>query len=263
MSKLKVASVQLNIKDGAYEENMALAKSLIEEISNNEKNVDLILFHECCLEGMDSDSYDNSLTEEVRQTIIHFWKDMARLANAYIIAGHVAFIDNQWENHASCFSPDGEIISQYAKTHLYCGEREVMREGKSETIFQIKDFNIGYLICADLGFPELSRKMARSGVDLFVVPSCWAYPHFDLWLLCNRLRAAENSAYLLSSNRIGNECTGRVLFGHSMLVSPMGEVLASLGEQENTYFTYTIEKDYPSSSLTSVGWLDWIRDDLY
>lgn len=48
-----------------------------------------------------------------------------------------------------------------------------------------------------------------------------------------------------------------------MLASPAGEILASLGEQRNTYFTYTLEKEYPAPSLPPVGWLDWIRDDLY
>ena len=85
-----------------------------------------------------------------------------------------------------------------------------------------------------------------------------------VWCLCNQMRAAENGCYLISSNRVGHEITGRNAIGNSMLVSPSGEVLANLGLTDNGYFCHTIQKgDYASMLPPSSAWLDWRRPELY
>lgn len=262
MESLKVASVQFPISDSDINKNMEQAEKMVRLVMK-EEGVDLLLFPELCLEGVNFKTYEQNLTENVLSKIEEFWLKMANISGIHILAGRAGYKNKSWSNLSTCFSPDKKILAEYAKTHLYCDERNFFTEGKERVIFTLKGFRIGMMICADLGFPEFSRAMASEGIDLFAVPSCWGYPHDMLWTLCNQMRAAENTCYLVSCNRIGQEFSGRLSVGHSMVTSPSGEILASLGTQKEGYFTYTLKKEYNSSYLPPVDWLKWIRPELY
>jgi predicted amidohydrolase len=90
---------------------------------------------------------------------------------------------------------------------------------------------IGLCTCYDLRFPELFRAMLDQGAELFLVASGWPYPRLEHWLMFNRIRAIENSAFLASSNGVGVN-RGVRFCGHSMIVDPWGVILASGGDEE-------------------------------
>ena len=48
---LKVSSVQFHVVDGDMAANMAKVEEMAMKVSENEKDVDLLLFHEACLES--------------------------------------------------------------------------------------------------------------------------------------------------------------------------------------------------------------------
>jgi predicted amidohydrolase len=85
--------------------------------------------------------------------------------------------------------------------------------------------------CYDLRFPELFRAMLDKEAELFLVASGWPYPRLEHWLMFNRIRAVENSSFLISSNCAGMN-RGIQFCGHSMIVDPWGTVLASGGDEE-------------------------------
>jgi len=230
-----------------------------------ESSVDLLLFPEVCVEGIDTSTYKaQRLTDEKIAEIDSFWREMAFISGIHILAGRTGKKDGAWQNLATCYAPDKTVLAEYSKIHLYNTERDFYTPGDTRVIFNLKGFRIGIMICADLGFPELSRAMAADGVDLFAVCSCWGEPQSMLWCLCNQMRAAENGCYLVSSNRVGAEITGRKAIGNSMLVGPSGEVLANLGLTDNGYFTHTIQKGSYSSMLPPCSyWLEWRRPELY
>lgn len=264
MEPLKVVSTQFELVDGDIQENMRRAEALAREVAENEKNVDLMLFSECCLEsGMDFSDYEEKLTSTVIAEIEQFWRRMAKTTGIYILAGHVGREqDGAWRNYATCFAPDGTIYAQYAKAHLYMQERGFFKPGDEKVIFDLKGYKIGILICADLGFPEFSRQLALAGANVFAVPSCWGYPHDDLWILCNRLRAAENNAYMVSCNRYG-KCGDRFVLGNSMVTNPRGEIIANLGVQPRGYFVANILQEEIERERMGVLWLQWLRPELY
>jgi len=86
-------------------------------------------------------------------------------------------------------------------------------------------------ICYDLRFPELYR--ALGDLALIVVPAAFTYPtgraHWETLL---RARAIENQCYVLAAAQGGTHPGGRRTFGHSMLIDPWGDVVASLDEGE-------------------------------
>ena len=73
--------------------------------------------------------------------------------------------------------------------------------------------------------------MVDKGAELFLVTSGWPYPRLEHWIMFNRVRAIENTAFLISSNCVGTN-RGVQFCGHSMIIDPWGVILASGGDEE-------------------------------
>ena len=258
--QLKVSAVQVSVQDGNIDVNMANVERMEMKIAENEKGVDLILFHEACLEsGTPHEKFDEAVTERV----VEFWKKIAAKTGSNILAGRLERRDGKIYNKATVFSPDGRILADYAKIHLYNSERDTIEPGDKLSIFELNGMKIGIMICADFGFPELSRKYATAGVDVLAVSSSWAYPDDDLWEICNRARSSENGIYVVSCDRTGPTSKGLVKVGRSMVCDPDGFILANLVEKTDTYYVQTIYKSEVDKRHQTMKWLEWIRPELY
>lgn len=262
MDSLVIASVQIELKENDHEGNMKKAENITATIAS-ESSAAVILFPELCIEGNDFTGYSRHLTDEAIETIDAFWRRMARRYNKYIVTGKVCKRHSRLFDSAVCYTPCGDILSEYDKAHLYDGERELFAAGDRCVTVNIQGFTIGLMICADLGFPEFSRAMARIGVDAFFVVSSWSRPYEDLLLLCCRARAAENSCWLVSCNRLGLEWSGRDNCGCSTAVSPSGEIIADLADKQNAYYTVELRKEEIIERRREIKWLEWLRPELY
>ena len=87
------------------------------------------------------------------------------------------------------------------------------------------------MTCYDLRFPELARALVAAGAEVLVVPAAWvAGPRkVDHWTTLARARAIENTAYVVAVGQPGPRYTG-----HSIVVDPLGDVLAEAGEKAET-----------------------------
>ena len=83
------------------------------------------------------------------------------------------------------------------------------------------------MTCYDLRFPELARALVDDGAELLVVPAAWvAGPRkVDHWRTLVRARAIENTVFVAAAAQPGPRYTG-----HSLLVDPLGDVLAEADE---------------------------------
>jgi predicted amidohydrolase len=130
--------------------------------------------------------------------------------------------------------PQGNIVARYRKVHLFSyhsEERDRLSPGTEAVAVETPFGKVGLAICYDLRFPELFRHLMAQGVEMFLVVSAWPAARLESWRLFNRVRANENLAYLVSCNSAGQNC-GQALAGHSMVVGPLGQVLAEGGDQE-------------------------------
>jgi predicted amidohydrolase len=143
-------------------------------------------------------------------------------------------------NTAVLTGPDGPIGS-YRKVHLGIGEQFVWRPGREWPVFETRIGRIGMLICWDKAFPEACRELVLGGADLLVMPTAWGRAldqgegdenlcvrQYDLF---DRVRAAENGRWFVSSNFIGRDGSYDY-FGLSQIVDPLGDVVASSGTAE-------------------------------
>jgi len=75
------------------------------------------------------------------------------------------------------------------------------------------------------------RKLATAGADMIAVPAAFTRQTGEAhWHVLLRARAIETGAYVLAAAQGGLHENGRSTYGHSMIVSPWGEVLAEAGE---------------------------------
>ena len=95
------------------------------------------------------------------------------------------------------------------------------------------------MTCYDLRFPELARSLVAAGAQALVVPAAWvAGPRkVDHWTTLARARAIENTAYVVAVGQPGPRYSG-----HSIVVDPLGDVLAEAGEKAET-LTVSLERE--------------------
>ena len=86
-------------------------------------------------------------------------------------------------------------------------------------------------ICYDLRFPQLYRALAQAGAEILAVPAAFTKVTGEAhWHVLNRARAIENGAVVVAPCAVGAVPGGGAAYGHSLVVSPWGEVLADGGD---------------------------------
>jgi len=171
-----------------------------------------------------------------------FLARMAREHRQYVIGGSVPLeSDDPARTRQSLlvYGPDGRRVARYDKIHLFrfthgdedYDEAKTIVAGSAPVAFDAPCGRVGLSICYDVRFPELYR--ALGDVALLVVPAAFTQrtgrAHWETLL---RARAIENQCYVLAAAQTGDHPGGRRTFGHSMLVDPWGEIVASQAEGE-------------------------------
>jgi predicted amidohydrolase len=134
--------------------------------------------------------------------------------------------------------------SWYDKVHLFppLREPELLVAGDRRQQVQVGPLRCGLSVCFDLRFPAMYRRDALEGAHAFVVCSEWPRARADALRTLCRARAIENQAYLILCNRTGVAADGLVFGGGSVVLSPLGEVLAELDEEPGSAVA-TVEAD--------------------
>lgn len=127
----------------------------------------------------------------------------------------------------------GKIVGTYRKIHRFSfyGEDRYFGRGTKPLLCSTSVGKLGVMICYDLRFPELARRLALDGADIICISALWPVERIDHWSLLLRCRAVENQLFVVGCNGCGRE--GRLRYGgKSALISPTGKVLAEAGSGE-------------------------------
>lgn len=143
--------------------------------------------------------------------------------------------DGRGRNEAVFFGTDGEEAARYTKIHPFSpgGETRHYGRGSDITLFEWQGFTVAPFICYDLRFPEVFRRAARLGAEVFCVIANWPQARVDHWVTLLKARAIENQAYVVGVNRCGNDPALHYP-GRSLIFGPRGEMLADGGTEEGT-----------------------------
>jgi predicted amidohydrolase len=173
-----------------------------------------------------------------------FVSALAREARAY----HLYIGCGIWEiapgesvrahNTVVLLDPEGQLLLTYRKSHLYdaFGFRESERIVPGDVAPRVARTPIGtfgVIVCYEVRFPEMARMLALGGADLILLPAAWvAGPLKEHhWVTLVQARAIENTVFVAAADQAGTTFVGR-----SLLVDPMGIVLADGGEEPGLIF---------------------------
>ena len=194
--------------------------------------------------GLMEQDYENALSQVVskdQDPFILACQEHAMKHGLWIQSGSTPILGNgkKFLNHATLISPRGEIIASYDKLHLFdifltgkppTGESERYDAGRKAVVVKTPFGRMGLSICYDLRFPHLYRDLAKSGAQIAFVPSAFTVTTGkDHWEILLRARAIENGIWIIAAAQVGIHADGRQTWGHSLVVSPWGDIVADLG----------------------------------
>ncbi|HUS54042.1 MAG TPA: carbon-nitrogen hydrolase family protein [Thermohalobaculum sp.] len=172
-------------------------------------------------------------------------------------------------NRGYLVDADGKIRARYDKIHMFdiqLSEAEVYREstyvtaGNAAVVEDTPWARIGHTICYDLRFPQLYRDLAQAGAEILTVPAAFTQKTGEAhWHVLNRARAIENGAFVVATCAHGPCPGGGAAYGHSLIISPWGKVLADGGEGPGM-IQATIDLDEVAAARAQIPSLTHDRD---
>jgi omega-amidase len=239
MPVLTVSIAQFEIKAGNPRVNLPTAQGWITEAAR--RGSDLVVLPELWDNGYALDKAA-SVASPLGGGLFAEIAALSRTANIHIIGSMLEKRGVGVYNSAAVFAPRG-VLGVYRKIHLFelMNEGAFLAAGESPLTLDMPWGRTSVAICYDLRFPELLRRYGIEGSKLLILPAEWPHPRLNHWRTLVQARAIENQYWVVACNAIG-EHNGTTYCGHSMVVSPWGEIMAEAGETE-TMLTLKINTD--------------------
>ena len=188
-----------------------------------------------------------AVRSEADDAVLAAVRAAARAAGAWVQLGSLALRDpgsDRLANRAFLIDSDGEIRARYDKVHLFdvtlpggesYRESSAYAPGERAVVADTPWGGLGLTICYDVRFPTLHGALARAGARILSVPAAFTRPTgIAHWHVLLRARAIETGCFVVAAAQTGVHVDGRATFGHSLVVSPWGEVLLDMGEPAGT-----------------------------
>jgi predicted amidohydrolase len=242
---MRAALIQLSVTDDPAA-NLAVTRQLVREAVAGGAGFVLTPEVTNCLSSDRAHQARVLAHEEDDQTLAGLRAEAER-AGIWLLIGSLGIktheADGRFANRSFLIGPDGGIKARYDKIHMFdvnVSETEQYREsagyrpGTQAVLAKTPFAEVGMAVCYDLRFPQLFRRLAQAGAQVLTVPAAFndttGAAHWEPLL---RARAIETGAYVLAPAQCGTHASHngkpRRTHGHSLAVSPWGEVLADGG----------------------------------
>jgi deaminated glutathione amidase len=177
-------------------------------------------------------------------------QDAARAHGIWVNIGSLAIdparADGRFANRSFVIDDRGEIVARYDKVHLFDVDLptgESWREsgayagGDRGVVVETPLGTLGLSVCYDLRFPQLYQALSGAGATILSIPAAFTVPTGDAhWHVLMRARAIENACFVIAAAQTATHEDGRATYGHSLVVSPWGEVLLDMGTEPGMGF---------------------------
>ena len=160
------------------------------------------------------------------------WLSLAKEYRVCIVGSYQRQTGSKPQNVMLVCSPEGEVLAEYAKIHLFSPgkEDEAFTAGTEPVCFEYGGMRFGCAVCFDLRFPELFREYLRMGTQCVIVQAAWPAARMADWELLLRARALENRGFVIGCNCIGYDSeTGVDYLGRSLVCDSEGRVIEDAG----------------------------------
>ncbi|MCC7459721.1 MAG: hypothetical protein IT286_00330 [Proteobacteria bacterium] len=197
------------------------------------------------------------VSKQVSDTMQDIVANLAKKYQVSIFAGtwtEKADHPTKYYNTQFVFDSQGHVISKYRKVHLF-SIQDKNKQGYAETKRYIpgkivepvshQNWSVGLSTCFDLRFSNFYEKLCKTArIDILTVPSGFLERTGRLhWEPLLKARAIEHQCFVVAPNQVGaheNPIIGK-FYGHSMVISPWGEILLDSGEEAGVFLA-TLDK---------------------
>ncbi|QCE16366.1 omega-amidase [Vigna unguiculata] len=242
--QFKIGLCQLSVTPDK-DRNIAHARTAIQDAAS--KGAQLVLLPEIWNSPYSNDSFP-VYAEDIdagadASPSTAMLSELSRLLKITIVGGSIPERSGDRLYNTCCvFDTDGKLLAKHRKIHLFdidipgeitFIESKTLTAGETPTIVDTEVGRIGIGICYDIRFPELAMIYAARGAHLLCYPGAFNMTTGPLhWELLQRARATDNQLYVATCSPARETGSGYVAWGHSTLVGPFGEVLATTEHEE-------------------------------
>ncbi len=237
----RVACIQISSTDNIAD-NLAVVEKMVREAAAQGAVFIATPENTCHILTPSIEKLKTAVAHDVHPAIEKFSK-LALELGVWILIGSIAVRigGDKLANRSLLFGPDGGLFAHYDKIHLFDvqlptgevhRESDLIAPGDKLVLADTPLAKIGLSICYDVRFPQLYRALAQRGAEVICVPSAFTVPTGKAhWEVLLRARAIENGCYIIAPGQTGTHHGGRRTYGHSLIVSPWGDILAKAGEE--------------------------------
>lgn len=259
MNELKVALLQMNIDDVEPETNVRRAVAAMRGASERPDVFVLPeLWTRTYVPGM------TSMPHEASPDALEAVSAACRELGAHAVVGSMPWLTERGVVNRTWIVDDaGTPFASYDKAHLfsYGGEDGIFAPGEAPCIFNIGEVPCAVMMCYEIRFAEYARALSLGGAEVLFVVAQWPKRRGSAWEVVNRAMAANSQIYVVSCNNTGTSSEQDFL-GHSMVVSPWGDVIAGMTEAEGV-LPATLELHQVEKCRRHIPILKDRRPDLY
>ena len=227
---------------------LEIVERLIVEAVN--LGAELIALPECATSLHENSTVTKEFASNEDESIsLNFLKKSAKFYSLYILVGSLPIkYRDKLVNRSFLIAPNGRVVSKYDKIHLFdvklpngdiFKESDTYLNGKKAIIAKIeaKTINIGMTICYDVRFPSLYQDLAENGAHIITVPSAFSSLTGRIhWHTLLKARAIETGCFIIAPAQNGIHECGRKSYGHSLIISPWGKILADGKDNDGVVF---------------------------
>jgi predicted amidohydrolase len=171
----RIAVAQLAPVIGDLEANAALARGALEEAAAAGAGV--VVLPELVTSGYLFADAEEAAAAAIGtgHDILRGWAEVAAGAGMVVVGGFCeAGEDGNTYNSAVVIDADGTLRAVYRKLHLWDLEKRLFTPGDAAPpVVATRVGNVSVMVCYDLEFPELTRRVALAGAQLLAVPTNW------------------------------------------------------------------------------------------
>lgn len=269
MAEIKIALIQMPTVEDVTA-NLETARAKVKYAAG--QGADIVVLPEmfCCL-------YQSaSFVKNKEPQGGRIWQALCRMAadnRVYLVGGSMPEQDgDKIYNTSFIFAPDGVQIGKHRKIHLFdidveggqhFKESDTFTAGNKPTVINTKLGVIGVEICFDIRFEELTRLMALEGAEMVFVPAAFNMTTGPAhWQTHFRGRALDNQTFMFGCAPARDVDGPYVSYGHSIAVSPWGDVIEELDEAPGVLIC-EIDTDQIGSIRQQLPIMKNRRSDLY
>ncbi|MDC0737704.1 carbon-nitrogen hydrolase family protein [Cognatishimia sp. SS12] len=244
---MKAALLQITSSDDPAE-NLEVVRAMVGEAAAAGAGYVLTPEVTNCLSGSRTHQRE-ILVREAEDIVLAGLRAAAKAHGVWLTIGSLALrtddADGRFANRQFLIDPQGQIAARYDKIHMFdvtVSEGETYREsaayrpGTAAVLAKTPFATLGLTICYDLRFPALHRRLAQSGADVLVAPAAFTHVTGKAhWHALLQARAIETGCWVLAPAQTGTHKArrgpNRKTFGHSLAITPWGEIVGELGEE--------------------------------